>query len=166
MSDLVLPHLGSDPVEIGSGLGDYAASWIEAGQSHVTVSDADPSRHALLQDRFAAEPRVTVVELDVFEPYSGRHSAMVALNVLEHIEDDTAALAAAHRLLRPGGRVVMFVPAFPIAMSPFDRAVGHFRRHRRPSLRAAYERAGSGPNGCTGQYAGPARLVRRHAAAG
>jgi SAM-dependent methyltransferase len=64
------------------------------------------------------------------------------MNVLEHIDDHVGALRAAHALLRPGGTVVMFVPAFEFAMSRFDRAVGHYRRYRRSTLREAYQRAG------------------------
>ena len=142
LTDLVDPYLGSDPVEIGSGLGEYAAVWARDPGRRVTVSDADPSRLGVLVDRFADTDNVTVRQLDVFKPYAGTHSALVAMNVLEHIEDDVAALASAHTLLKPGGKVIMFVPAFPFAMSRFDRAVGHYRRYRKATLRDAYERAG------------------------
>ena len=67
---------------------------------------------------------------------------MVMINVLEHIADHVGALRAARRLVRPGGRVVLFVPAFPFAMSDFDRAVGHVRRYTTGSLRAALTEAG------------------------
>lgn len=142
LCDLVEPYLGDDPLEIGSGLGDYAETWMKNGQSRITVSDADASRRAALDKRFASDQRVTVRNLDVFAPHDAAHSAMVALNVLEHIEDHVRALAAAHRLVRPGGNVVMFVPAFPFAMSRFDRDVGHFRRYRLATLRSAYQAAG------------------------
>jgi hypothetical protein len=45
-------------------------------------------------------------------------------------------------LVRPGGAVVLVVPAFPSAMSAFDRAVGHHRRYTRPALRRVLENAG------------------------
>jgi SAM-dependent methyltransferase len=142
LCDLVAPYLGDDPLEVGSGLGDYAETWLKNGQSTMTVSDADRTRGAALVKRFGADPRVTVRDLDVFAPYAGAHSSLVALNVLEHIENHVGALASAHRLVRPGGKVVMFVPAFPFAMSKFDRQVGHFRRYRLATLRRAYLDAG------------------------
>jgi SAM-dependent methyltransferase len=142
LCDLVQPYLGDDPLEFGSGLGDYAATWVRRGQQRITVSDVDSTRRAVLLERFADNPRVTVRDLDVLAPYEAAHSSLVAINVLEHIEDDRGALASAHRLLRPGGKVVIFVPAFPFAMSRFDREAGHFRRYRRESLRQVFTAAG------------------------
>jgi SAM-dependent methyltransferase len=108
----------------------------------MTVTDRDPARLAVLREKFGSDRRVTVEELDIFDPPQRSASCLVAFNVLEHIEDDVAALRAAHRLLRPGGDVVMFVPAFNMAMSRFDRAVGHLRRYRIGTLRATYAAAG------------------------
>jgi SAM-dependent methyltransferase len=142
LTDLARPHLGDDPLEIGSGLGDYAATWLAGGVPRMTVSERDPSRLRVLQEKFAAEPRVRVTDVDVFNPPQADHSAMVAMNVLEHIDDHVGALRSAHQLLRPGGAVVMFVPAFEFAMSDFDRAIGHYRRYTKSTLRAAYEEAG------------------------
>jgi hypothetical protein len=62
--------------------------------------------------------------------------------VLEHIEDDVAALRTMGRLVRPGGAVIIVVPAFPFAMSPVDLATGHVRRYTRRSLGDAMGAAG------------------------
>lgn len=134
LTDLALPYLGEHPIELGSGLGDYAARWLADGVPAITVTEVDPSRLAVLRDRFAGDERVSVTGLNVFDPPDGGYSAFTAFNVLEHIEDDVAALRAAHRLLRPGGNVVMLVPAFEFAMSRFDRQVGHHRRYTVNSL--------------------------------
>jgi SAM-dependent methyltransferase len=139
---LALSHLGDDPLEIGSGLGDYAADWRAAGVPRLTVSEADPTRLAALRRRFAGDPGVTVRELVVPVAETGSYSAVVAYNLLEHVVDDAAALAGFRELLRPGGRVILVVPAFPSAMSQFDRDVGHQRRYRARSLRAVVESAG------------------------
>lgn len=142
LCDLVQPHLGEDPLEIGSGLGDYAATWLERGIPRITISDNDPARHAVLTRRFAGMPGAIVRDLDVFQPGEASYSALVAINVLEHISDDVGALKAAHRLVRSGGKVVMFVPAFPFVMSEFDRQAGHYRRYRKATLGAAFGQAG------------------------
>jgi SAM-dependent methyltransferase len=142
VEDLAAPHLGADPLEVGSGLGDYAAAWVRRGQPRVTVSDADPGRLAHLRSRFPVGGPVQVRELDVTSGETGSYSAVIAINVLEHIEDDVAALRAMADRLQPGGKVIIFVPAFPFAMSRFDRAVGHFRRYRKHTLAKTFTDAG------------------------
>lgn len=136
------PHLGEHPIEIGAGTGGHAAAWLQDGLERITVTEADPHLLARLRARFAGDDRVTVRRVDLTAPSAGRHSAVVAFNVLEHIEDDVGALRGARALLRPGGAILMFVPAFELAMSRFDREIGHHRRYSKRTLRAAYEEAG------------------------
>ncbi len=140
LADLIRPHLGDDPIEIGSGTGDYAVEWLD-GLPRLTVTEADDERLKLLQERFGDDERVTVRPLALPASEAGSYSAAVALNVMEHIEDDVAALRSIAAMLRPGGAVVLIVPAFPSAMSKFDRAVGHYRRYTRRSLSAALHAA-------------------------
>ncbi len=140
--DLALPHLGEDPLEVGSGLGHYAADWAAAGVSRFTASEADRGRLAGLRERFAGDPVVTVRELAVPVTEQATYSAVVAYNVLEHVPDDVGVLSAFAGLVRPGGTVVLIVPAFPSAMSRFDLAIGHQRRYRRRTLTAALTAAG------------------------
>jgi SAM-dependent methyltransferase len=140
--DLALPYLGDDPLEVGSGLGQYAADWRAAGVPRLTVSEADPDRLAALRRRFSGDAGVAVRELSVPVAEQSSYSAVVAYNVLEHIADDRAALVGFRGLVRAGGCVVLVVPAFPSAMSRFDRAIGHQRRYRAGSLRAVAEAAG------------------------
>ena len=140
--ELAQPHLGDDPLEIGSGLGDYAQEWLDGGLERTTVSEAEPELVRRLDDRFAGDRRVSVATMDLQSAAEGEFSSVVALNVLEHIEDDVMALRGTRRLLRPGGAVVLFVPAVPAAMSRFDRSIGHHRRYTPHSLRRAMTAAG------------------------
>lgn len=142
LTSLASPFLGDHPIELGSGLGDYAQAWLDGGLERIRVTERDPARLAMLKERFADDVRVHADDLDVFNAPPADHSCFVAYNVLEHIEDDVGALRAAHRIVRPGGAVVMIVPAFPFAMGRFDREVGHVRRYTKQSLRRAYENAG------------------------
>jgi SAM-dependent methyltransferase len=141
IASLVAPYLGDDPVEIGSGTGTYAQLWLDSGIARLTVSETEPALVEHLRERFADDARVSVRNLDLLDAPPAEHSAVVALNVLEHIADDVAALSAAARLVRPGGAVVVFVPAFPFAMSRFDRAIGHYRRYTVDSARQAFAAA-------------------------
>lgn len=141
---LTEPWLGDEPIEIGSGLGDYADLWARPGRV-LTVSEADPGRLAGLRQRLTGRADVLVRELAVPITDTAQHSAVVAVNVVEHIEDDVAALRGFAGLLRPGGRVVLIVPAFEFAMSRFDREIGHFRRYRVRTMTDALVAAGLRP---------------------
>lgn len=141
LADLARPYLGDDPIELGSGIGDYAAEWLST-VPRITVTEADDDRLKMLTGRFIEDPRVDVRPLFLPTDERAEHSAAVALNVLEHIEDDVAGLRSIGGLLRPGGAVVLIVPAFPSAMSRFDRTIGHFRRYTVASMGAALSAAG------------------------
>jgi SAM-dependent methyltransferase len=65
----------------------------------------------------------------------------LALDVLEHIDDDAAALAEIGRLLRSGGLLIVSVPALPILWGAQDEINHHRRRYTRGSLREAFARA-------------------------
>jgi SAM-dependent methyltransferase len=142
LTSLASPFLGDDPIELGSGLGGYAQTWLNNGLERIRVTERDPARLAVLRQRFAGDSRVRIDDFDVFRAPPADHSCFVAYNVLEHIEDDVGVLRATQRLVRVGGAVVMLVPAFPFATGRFDRDVGHVRRYTKRTLRDAYERAG------------------------
>jgi len=150
LADLARPYLGDDPIEIGSGTGDYAAEWIPS-VTNFTATEADESRYQALSRRFADHDVVMVRYLLLGDTDDGRvgramddtqHSAAVSFNVFEHIPDDIGALRATAALVRPGGAVVLIVPAFPSAMSRFDLAIGHQRRYTTASMRALLNSAG------------------------
>jgi hypothetical protein len=141
LADLARPYLGDHPLEVGSGLGLYISEWLST-VPRFTGSEADDDRLAQLSARFQAESRVTVRRLLLPSDEDGEHSAVVALNVLEHISDHVGALQSMARLIRPDGAIVLIVPAFEFAMSRFDRAIGHQRRYTVPSMAEAVGAAG------------------------
>jgi SAM-dependent methyltransferase len=68
--------------------------------------------------------------------------AVVMTDLLEHLDDDDAALAEARRVLAPGGAIVVTVPAHAFLFSRWDSMLGHRRRYSRKGLRAAAARGG------------------------
>jgi SAM-dependent methyltransferase len=62
--------------------------------------------------------------------------SILYIDVLEHIEQDAAEAAAAARMLRPGGHLIVLSPAHQFLFSPFDASIGHYRRYNRKSLTA------------------------------
>lgn len=78
-------------------------------------------------------------QLDVAD---GSFDMIVLLDVLEHVEDDIAALERIRAKLAPGGRVLVTVPALPWLWSEHDETHHHFRRYTRATLRRSAEAAG------------------------
>jgi SAM-dependent methyltransferase len=69
-------------------------------------------------------------------PSAARFDAILYVDVLEHVPNDAAELRAAGQVLRPGGALIVLAPAHGWLYSPFDRAIGHYRRYTRRSLAA------------------------------
>ena len=67
------------------------------------------------------------------------------INVLEHIEDDVAALRTLGGVVRDGGRIIVYVPALNGLYGAYDRKVGHFRRYARWRIAEVMEAAEVGP---------------------
>ncbi len=82
---------------------------------------------------------------DLAEQVGEPVATVLAINVLEHIEDDAEALRRMAAMTCPGGTVVIWVPGYQQLYGEFDRAVGHVRRYTPTTLGAAFERAGLAP---------------------
>jgi SAM-dependent methyltransferase len=141
--ELISQHCGASVLEVGAGLGEFASQF--HGLERLVVTDVDPGAVEAMARRFADRPEVQALQLDLKRDPLGLEapvSTVVAINVLEHIEDDAAALAAMARLVEPGGRLVIWVPGYMQLYGDFDRRVGHVRRYTPVTLRAAIEAAG------------------------
>lgn len=92
-----------------------------------------------------ASPRRARIEIASFpasRPRETRYDLVLMLDVLEHIEEDRAALRRVASLLSEGGHAIITVPALRLLWSEFDVLNGHRRRYRRKELRQALEAAG------------------------
>jgi SAM-dependent methyltransferase len=89
-------------------------------------------------------PHRARIEISTFpgRPRSQKYDLILMLDVLEHIEDDKAALAAAWDLLAPGGHLLLTVPALMLLWSEFDALNRHHRRYRKGPLAAQLAGAG------------------------
>lgn len=139
--DLAQAHLGSSMLELGAGHGTVTDRLLKHGK--VAAADLSPRCVEVLREKYEEHPDVEVLHGDVATVTEGRSfDTVVLVNVLEHIEDDGDALRTILRGLRPGGTVVLFVPAFQALYSEFDRLVGHYRRYRKGELAALVKGAG------------------------
>jgi len=147
MFERLRPWIGRSVLEIGSGIGNLSAFLVDREQ--LVLTDTREEYLNRLRRRFAGRANVSVARLylpDDDRAVAGRRfDTIICLNVLEHIDDDTAALRALAEMTEPGGRIVLWVPAYMQLYGDFDRAVGHVRRYTPRTMTAAIRAAGLEP---------------------
>jgi SAM-dependent methyltransferase len=114
-------------LDIGAGLGYYAEKLKTRGYNVICMEPGE--RHCKYIEAIGLP---VVRSMDEIEDES--LDFIYSINVLEHIEDDDEALKLWAKKLKPGGGVFIWVPAFTILYSFFDRLIGHFRRYRKAPL--------------------------------
>ena len=131
----VPPAADARILEIGCGTGHNLA--MLSGFGHVDGLELDDEAAALSEKRLG---RVIIRSpLPELEGVSNDYDLIGAFDVIEHIDDDHAALAAIATRLKPGGKFMMTVPAHPWMWTAHDVATHHKRRYSKRSLRALVE---------------------------
>jgi SAM-dependent methyltransferase len=138
------PYLGPRVVEVGAGIGTFSEFLLSVPQVEQLIA-IEPAANTfpILERRLAGNPRARAIK-GYLEDYPAESSSdsLVAVNVLEHVEDDDAFLRRAWDVVRPEGTLLLFVPAVPAIFGSLDRAFEHFRRYAKAQLRQRIERAG------------------------
>jgi len=128
-----------DVLEVGCGIGTTTRVLCCEGLRSWVCLEPDARllewfRASLASRPLPLEPRLVEGTLGQLSP-GERFDTILYIDVLEHIADDRAELDQAAARLRPGARLVVLSPAHQWLFTPFDRAVGHFRRYNRAALR-------------------------------
>jgi 2-polyprenyl-3-methyl-5-hydroxy-6-metoxy-1,4-benzoquinol methylase len=119
--------VGNEILDFGAGTGTFAMPLQTTG---VTVACVEPDSR--LRSHLSSAGLTT--HADIAAVAANSIDCSYSMNVLEHVEDDRAALAAIYEKIRPGGRIIIYVPAFDVLYSKMDELVGHYRRYRRKDL--------------------------------
>lgn len=141
--DRLLPEVGKlgRVVEVGIGQGGFAARLAERA-SHYIGFEPDEASWQIASGRLEHLPTAVVNRSTITEAEQPVADLLCAFEVLEHLEDDGAALRRWKKWIVPGGLLMVSVPARPSAFGPWDRAVGHFRRYTPETLGATLREAG------------------------
>jgi SAM-dependent methyltransferase len=126
-------------MEVGCGWGLNLGALESLGYR---VTGMDISRRVLQE---IDQPQRRLIEADLYQPFPAeveKHDVVLALDVIEHLDDDQSAVRQMGRLLRPDGVAVISVPALPELFSDFDAIQGHRRRYVPETLRLAVEGGG------------------------
>jgi SAM-dependent methyltransferase len=143
--DVVLRHLlpGAEILDYGCGTGATAVKLRDAG---FRISAADVSDHALAACRAA---NLTTIDLRQQQIPAASVDCVLACDVVEHVEKDVELMAEFRAALRPGGRLIVTVPAYEFLWSGEDYISEHVRRYTRSQLIKQAESAGFSPLWCS-----------------
>jgi SAM-dependent methyltransferase len=147
MYDTIKHYCAGNILEIGSGIGNISKYFIrDHAQIHLT--DIRDNYISILLDNFG-NSAASVFKIDlVDEAFDQKHEkqfeqydSIFALNVIEHIKEDQIALHNAYKLLKPGGRLIILVPAYNCLYNSFDKALEHYRRYTKTSLQRIFPKS-------------------------
>jgi 2-polyprenyl-3-methyl-5-hydroxy-6-metoxy-1,4-benzoquinol methylase len=138
-------YLGDRILEIGCGVGGILKRLPRCTLIHGLDVEEEVLQAAV--ERFRNQPEIQfslcdLATCDDNQLMALQHAELdtvVAINVLEHIEDDVIVLQRAEQLLQPGGHLLLLVPAHQWLYGEYDRLDGHFRRYSKNTLTAVIE---------------------------
>jgi len=137
-------HVSGTVLELGSGAGHVLRNYVDR-VDHVVAVDLDAELLARLE-RSHPPGKVEAARVDLrgdwHEIDGVRADCVIALDVVEHFEDDARFVALVKKHLKPGGKAILKVPAQSKLYNAMDKASGHFRRYDADGLRALMEREG------------------------
>src|SRR3954449_11319772 len=142
LRSLMLPASSGTVLEVGAGTGTFTLALLQTAE-HVVAVEPSARSSAVLREATDGNAGVTAIEGYIADTVQyGPFDGAVLSNVLEHIEDDEGTLKELFAIVRPGGKVAVFSPAFDLLMSEFDRSIGHARRYTKADLCRRFRRAG------------------------
>lgn len=138
MFETIRPYCHGKVLELGSGIGNISQFFVETGYS-ITLSDTEEFYVDQLKKKFSQK---NVVSIDLvhegfhkkYEQFFQTFDTVIFLNVLEHIKNDQQALENCRQFLKPGGSLVVLVPAYSFLFSKIDRDLQHYRRYTSKNL--------------------------------
>lgn len=125
-------------LDVGCGTGANLVLLSKFGDAEGV--DISPDALAFCRERGLQQVRLGAAEALPYE--DGTFDLVTALDVVEHLDDDVGGLREMRRVLRPGGRVLLFVPTFMFLWGVQDEVSNHRRRYRLPELRRVVTEAG------------------------
>jgi SAM-dependent methyltransferase len=134
------PYCKGRVLEVGAGIGATTEALLHNGHTAWVCLEPDPAMAAAIDARIRRNelaPHCTVVTGTIRSiPRRTLFNAILYVDVIEHIFDDTAEISSAIDLLSPGGALMVLAPAHQWLYSEFDKAIGHYKRYNKKNLSA------------------------------
>ncbi|MBE9227339.1 class I SAM-dependent methyltransferase [Phormidium sp. LEGE 05292] len=139
-SSMIQPFLGKEVLEVGAGIGATTellckgkqARWLCLEPDAILASDLNSLLLGGRLPKCCDLLKGTLLDLSETELFD----SIVYIDVLEHIKDDRTEVELAASHLKPGGFLIVLSPAHQWLFTPFDAAIGHYRRYNKSSLSA------------------------------
>lgn len=141
----IAPYIGQRILEVGCGIGNFTSLLMD--RELIVATDVYSPCVDYMKTRLGGSLKVVPKELDISDPAAlelARYEfdTVICLNVLEHVEDDLRALSHMQSVLKPGGQLVLLVPAFQFLYGTVDQSLDHYRRYTRKTLLPKMQAAG------------------------
>ena len=142
MYETIKPYCKGKVLEIGSGIGNISDYFMKDGFP-IMLTDIRTGYCDKLVSQFNANPSflgakvmdLTDREFDLkFADQIGTYDTVFALNVVEHIQDDSLAIKNCRKLLKEDGHLIILVPSYKGLYNRFDKELGHYRRYTKSTL--------------------------------
>jgi len=139
--DLIKDYVGNTIIEIGTGDKSFTKKILENNLNVERIYSIEPSEtlFKLNNDKYNFPEIVKFDCIDLFDlntDKTGIFDTAIFIHVLEHIEQDKKALNTIHNFIKPGGYVLIEVPALPSLFSVHDKVLGHYRRYNKKMIKS------------------------------
>jgi SAM-dependent methyltransferase len=129
-------YIHGDVLEVGAGNGVNTPFLMGAGSRLNSWTCIEPDQilaSQITENTTRLTPAVQVIN-GIITDINAQFDTIIYIDVLEHIEQAKQEIAEIGKRLKPGGHLLILVPAYQFLYSPFDKKIGHFRRYNRKML--------------------------------
>lgn len=136
--DSVKQYIKGDLLEVGAGMGINTNLILQNNTDIKSIMAIEPDKS--LSDQILDNIEGDTSKVTVFNGFLAdigsdkMFDTIIYIDVIEHIEHDNEELKIAQLHLKKGGHLVILVPAYNYLYSPFDKAIGHYRRYNKKML--------------------------------
>ena len=130
-------YIKGNVLEVGAGIGSTTLLLNDGSANQWLMQEPDEKMSGMLAKRIQAKEFPTNCQLQKgkIDQITSTFDTIIYIDVLEHIENDAEEMKKAAALLNTGGHIVVLSPAFQFLYSPFDKAIGHYRRYNKKIFR-------------------------------
>ncbi len=134
-------YLKNDVLEVGAGIGETTRSLCDGTQNSWVCVEPDEKliKELVFKKESGYLPSFIEIISGTLDNLNAdrKFDAIIYIDVIEHIENDSEELKKASSFLKPGGKLIVLVPAHNFLFSEFDKSIGHFRRYNKKMLKEA-----------------------------